>query len=103
ALVDQRREDALEIARLAFDANAPLRLTGGADGDDPRVAADPLAGVSGSVYAVPIQGDDGAAIGSVTLLLPRGHAFGDADEALVLAHTDHAARALTRARRHERE
>ncbi len=103
APVDQRREDALEIARLAFDANAPLKLAGRADADGQRVEDDPLAGVSGSVYAIPIQGDDGAAIGSVTLLLPRGHAFGDADEALVLAHTDHAARALTRASRHELE
>src|SRR5262249_15451208 len=45
----------------------------------------------------------GVTIGSSTLLLPAETRLSDADEALVVAHTEYATRALSRARRSERE
>jgi len=49
-----------------------------------------------------MHSDAGRTIGSVTLLLPQDEVLHDTDEALVAAHTDYAARALSRARHSER-
>ena len=101
--LDRRDPRVIQLARLSFDANAVVHLT---DSDALHV----LLGVTdlaliasvGSLYAVPLAAA-GAAIGSVTLLLPDGYTLHEADEALVAAQADHAAERCTRARRYEQE
>ena len=108
--LDRRGHLAMELARLAIDASAPVRLRDAEQmrallgGSDVEASDSTDTGTqSGSLYALPLLTDSGRAIGSATLLLPQDQPLDDSDEALVVAHAEHAARALTRARRHERE
>ena len=56
-----------------------------------------------SLYGLPLMTQSGRPTGSMTLLLPEDETLGAADETLLVAQAEHAARALTRARRYERE
>lgn len=103
ARVDEHDPRVTRLASLAMEAETPLRL---ATPESVAAALGESAVVpeawAGSVYGIPLI-VGGEAIGSVTLLLPRGHTLDAATEALVAANADQAARALARARRHERE
>ena len=106
APVDRRRAGAIEIARLGFvcERAAPRARGATPSGLSSRRLDEALAAQARvGLRRADLTPRRAGAIGSVTLLLPRGQALDEADEALVAAHTDHAARALTRARRHERE
>ena len=102
--LDRRAPGVTEVARLVFASGSPLRLT------DPAVLETLLAPLSsrlggspGELFSVPMRTQSGVTMGSSTLLLPAETRLSDADEALVVAHTEYAARALSRARRSERE
>jgi serine phosphatase RsbU (regulator of sigma subunit)/anti-sigma regulatory factor (Ser/Thr protein kinase) len=102
--LDRRAPGVTEVARLVFSSGSPLRLT------DPAVLESllaPLAGrierSPGELFTVPMRSQVGVTIGSSTLLLPSDTRLGGSEEALVVAHTEYAARALGRARRSERE
>ena len=56
-----------------------------------------------SLYGLPLRTQSGRPTGSMTLLLPEDRALSAAEESLLVAHAEHASRALARARRHERE
>jgi serine phosphatase RsbU (regulator of sigma subunit)/anti-sigma regulatory factor (Ser/Thr protein kinase) len=56
-----------------------------------------------SLYGLPLRTQSGRPTGSMTLLLPDDRALSAAEESLLVAHAEHASRALARARRHERE
>jgi serine phosphatase RsbU (regulator of sigma subunit)/anti-sigma regulatory factor (Ser/Thr protein kinase) len=102
--IDRRTAGLAEVARLAYLSRSPLRIT------QPAAVGTVLSQVTGrltpepaSIYGLPMHSDAGRTIGSVTLLLPQDEVLHDTDEALVAAHTDYAARALSRARHSERE
>jgi len=102
--LDRRLPGLPEILRLGYLSSSPLRIT------QPAAVGTVLAKVSkslepmpGSIYALPMHSAAGRTIGSVTLLLPQDEVLHGTDEALVAAHTDYAARALSRARHSERE
>ena len=56
-----------------------------------------------SLYGLPLRTQAGRPTGSMTLLLPDDRPVSGAEESLLVAHAEHASRALDRARRHERE
>ena len=76
--LDRRDPRVLELARLAIDASAPVRLR---DAEQVRallggsaargVRFDAAGTRRGSLYALPLLTDSGRAIGSVTLLSSR--------------------------------
>ena len=91
------------IASLAFEATDHIALSG--------TELEPLLGQSiaeltpamRSLYGLPLRTQSGRPTGSMTLLLPEDRALSAAEESLLVAHAEHASRALARARRHERE
>ena len=102
--VDRRVPGLAEIARLGYLSRSPLRITQpAAVGTVLSQLREPLVPEPASIYALPMHSAAGRTIGSVTLLLQQDEVLHDTDEALVAAHTDYAARALTRARHSERE
>ena len=91
------------IAALAYEATDHVALSG--------AELEPVLGQSitelepaiHSLYGLPLRTEAGRPAGSMTLLLPDDRPLAAAEESLLLAHAEHASRALDRARRHERE
>ena len=125
-IVAVREDDSTDLTVSTFEPRGAERLAG----DDPSVAAVAalayettdhvaLSGVeleevlgqsivdleppTRSLYGLPLRTQTGRPAGSMTLLLPDDRAVSGVEESLLVAHAEHASRALARARRHERE
>ena len=91
------------IAALAYEATDHVALSGAELEPVLGQSITELKPATHSLYGLPLRTDAGRPAGSMTLLLPDDRPLAAAEESLLLAHAEHASRALDRARRHERE
>ena len=91
------------IAALAYEATDHIALTGADLAPVLGQAITELQPPTRLLYGLPLRTQAGRPTGSMTLLLPEEQPVGGAEESLLVAHAEHASRALDRARRHERE
>ena len=90
------------IAALAYEATDHIALTGADLAPVLGQAITELQPPTRLLYGLPLRTQAGRPTGSMTLLLPEEQPVGGAEESLLVAHAEHASRALDRARRHER-
>ena len=91
------------IAALAYEATDHVALSGAELAPVLGQSITELKPAIHSLYGLPLRTEAGRPAGSMTLLLPDDRPLEAAEESLLLAHAEHASRALDRARRHERE
>ena len=91
------------IAALAYEATDHVALSGAELAPVLGQSITELKPATHSLYGLPLRTETGRPAGSMTLLLPDDRPLEAAEESLLLAHAEHASRALDRARRQERE
>jgi len=91
------------IAALSYEAADHVSLSGAELAPVLGQSITELEPATRSLYGLPLRTQAGRPAGSMTLLLPDDRPVSGAEASLLLAHAEHASRALDRARRHERE
>lgn len=91
------------IATRTYEATDHITLSGAELGSVLGQSIAELSPAVRSLYGLPLRTQSGRPAGSVTLLLPDDRPVSEVEESLLVAHAEHASRALARARRHERE